>query len=464
MGSLAVELARAGVVVSGCDRAQVYDPIRSQLLGADISFAESWDLSHLKTFGPDLVVIGNVCTAKNPCVEWVTSRKIPHEHLASLVSKIAQELQTGKRLVVAGTHGKTSTAFLMRHLCQTAHLRTASFIGGVDADGHSGVTLVDAPDVFVVEGDEYDCAYFDKQPKFMYYGGDIAVLNACEMDHVDIYPSLDDMIRAYQKWLQVLAPSGDLWVNLLVKESAIWREALSKTLRPDTRLHVFGQAGKGSVKAEWSYQSKSPGHVAVFHALQKVAEHQDLVIPNSGFCQSVTAAYGIGVSLGIPLATISQAVNTFCGVARRFRVVRDRDFTVIDDFAHHPTAIQMNLDALRGLYPGRRLGMIFEPRSATSRRNVLYSQWLAAFKRSDVCGILPIFKGSAVSDPDPLRVEGLLEELSRVGIHALRGKSWEEFGDKLRGTVKPGDVWVIFSNGDTTELVKWFQAVTPSDL
>lgn len=451
MGGLALALHKLGCVVAGADRSEPYDPMKSALKQAQIPIATSWDEHHIESFRPDLVVIGNVCTPDNPMIQWTLNHQVPFEHMAKMAAAMASLGKTRHSVVVAGTHGKTTTALLLRHMFSSNGLRTGSFIGGFDANYVGGVWLHEEQDVFVFEGDEYDCAFFDKQPKLMYYGGHVSVLTSCEHDHVDIYPTMRDMVKAYGGWIEILPHRAKLWVSQSLYLSPTWQNQLSKCVRPDTQVYTYGPIG-GTFSSTVGYRVVGAGGMEIFQNKTSVAKHTSLRLSHEGFMQSVCVAYGIGHALGLKFDQIRAAVDSFPGVLRRFTPLRQEPFVLIDDFGHHPTAVGMNLHALRRLYPGHRLCVVFEPRSATSRRNILLSEWKHAFRLSDLVLLAPIYKGSSMKDLDSLNISEICTDMRREGKLGEMATSMADLQSKAVELVRKGDVWVLFSNGDLSAL------------
>jgi UDP-N-acetylmuramate: L-alanyl-gamma-D-glutamyl-meso-diaminopimelate ligase len=451
MGGVAIALKKMGIAVSGCDRSEPYDPMKTALRSADISISPRWDVEHLSAFQPDLVIVGNTCTPENLLVKWTLDQKIPFDHMAKFVGVLSRLGHTKHHIVVAGTHGKTTTSFLLKHVLQQGDIETGSFIGGFTQDNQGGVRLLDNQSAFVYEGDEYDCAFFDKQPKFMYYGGNIAILTACEHDHVDLYPTLQDMIRAYQNWLEILPPRATVWISETLFKSKVWNTLESK-LRRDIYLKTFGRV---TSNFEPTYNFKTvKSRYQISYKGKILAKHDIDNIHHEGMAQSVCVAYGVGEMLGLNPTIIQGAIESFPGVKRRNQLLRNDTITVIDDFAHHPTAVYMNLEALRRRYPGRRLCVVFEPRSATARRNILLDSWKIAFKLADLLFFAPLFKGSALKDPDSLNITELCTDKTRKDTYACATKDMPDLLAKIQTYVQRGDVWILFSNGDLSAVAE----------
>lgn len=453
MGGLALALQKMGYEVAGCDRTTPYDPMRSALEKANIPYVSTWNTTHIEKFQPDMVIVGNVCTADNPMVSWVITHKIPFEHMAKMVSALATLSGVRTNIVVAGTHGKTTTSFLLRHVCESAGLNTGSFIGGFEAGGRGGVILGSAHDVFVFEGDEYDCAYYDKQPKMMYYGGHLAVLTSCEHDHVDIYPTLDSMVQAYAGWLRTLPPQAQLWVSQTLYQSEVWSNQLASAIRKDTSVRTYGLQ-TASFSPDVGYRLTDTGELDILMQGEIIGKHPSPKQPHPGYYESVCVAYGVGQALRIAPVKLSAAIDSFPGVKRRFTLLRQDEITVIDDFAHHPTAVAMNLKALRVRYPHRRICAVFEPKSATSRRNILFSQWKVALGEADVALIAPIAQGSALKNTDSLNISEICADIRHRGRMGESAKDMADLQAKIIALARPGDVWIVFSNGDLSTVAQ----------
>ena len=367
MGNAALLARAAGHEVLGADQG-IYPPMSDVLAGAGITVHAGYDAGRLEKLGPDLVVIGNAMSRGNPEVEWLLDAgtlaftSLPaflHDHV----------LQGRRNLVVAGTHGKTTTTSLAAFLLRGAGLDPGYLIGGVPLDPPTGHHLGAAADPFVIEGDEYDSAFFDKTAKFLKYLPEIAVINNVEFDHADIYPDLDAVLLAFRRLVNLVPRTGLL---LLGADSP---HALGLAPRAVSPVRTFGLGPD----ADWrALGVEARDGVTRFDAHYQGALFGSFESPLLGVhnVRNALAAIAVGHHVGLTAHALADGLRRFRGVKRRLEVVGvARGVTVIDDFAHHPTAVHETLAALRTGYPGRRVWAVFEPRSASSCRRVFQADF-----------------------------------------------------------------------------------------
>ncbi|HEV3470427.1 MAG TPA: UDP-N-acetylmuramate:L-alanyl-gamma-D-glutamyl-meso-diaminopimelate ligase [Pyrinomonadaceae bacterium] len=442
MASLAGMLQARGHRVTGSDE-NVYPPMSTMLEGLGVPVAEGYRPEHLAP-APDCVVIGNALSRGNPEVEETLNRKLVYRSQAEVVK---EEFIRGRRsLVVAGTHGKTTTTSIATWVMECGGLRPSFLVGGVVQNFGTSFRVTDS-DYFVIEGDEYDTAFFDKGPKFMHYLPETAVVGNIEYDHADIYPDLEAVKTAFRRLMNLVPGNGRLVAGW---DSPVVREVVAEMgARLHTRLETFGtgeDAGWRAVDIDYS-----SGALTRFRVTRGGREWGEFETPLIGEfnvlnCLSVVAAAD---AWGLTREQIREGLATFKSVQRRMQVRgEERGVVVIDDFAHHPTAVRETLRALRARYPGRRLVAVFEPRSATSRLAVFQEAYAEAFDHADYVVLSTVFareKGSAYGRL--LDTEELTRDINARGRPAFCLDGADEIVRRLSAELRAGDVVAVMSNG-----------------
>ena len=443
MASLAGMLQARGHRVTGSDE-NVYPPMSTMLESLGIPVMQGYRPEHLSGPAPDCVVVGNAMSRGNAEVEETLSRRLVYRSQAEVVK---EEFIRGRRsLVVAGTHGKTTTTSIATWVMERGGLDPSFLVGGVVQNFGASFRVTDSP-YFVIEGDEYDTAYFDKGPKFMHYLPELAVVGNIEFDHADIYKDLDAVKLAFRRLMNLVPSNGRLiagWDSPAVREVV---ESFGGGLH--TRLETFG-TGEG---ARWRAADVDySGALTRFRVLREGEPWGEFETPLIGDfnvlnCLSVVIAAD---AWGVPRETIREALATFRSVKRRMQVRgEERGVTVIDDFAHHPTAVRETLRALGEKYKGRRLVAVFEPRSATSRLAVFQEEYAAAFDPADYVVLSSVFareKGSAhgrLLDTDELTAD----IAARRDRPALCLDGADPIVEHLAPVLREGDVVAVMSNG-----------------
>ena len=436
MSALAGLLRAAGHDVSGSDE-QVYPPASTLLAELGIPVRAGWDPARLD--GVDLVVCGNAVRQTNAEAQAAETRGLRTLSMPGALEEMF--LADRSPLVVAGTHGKTtSSAMLAWVLTQTG--RDPGFlVGGVPRELGRSFAL-GRPPWFVVEGDEYDSAYFDKEAKFLHYRPAMVLLNAIEFDHADIYRDVDHVKTAFRKLLALL-PAGAPLVAC-----GDFPHVLDVLPATRARVQRFGLGAEN----EWRITDLVDDGATRFAIRNGGATVCRVTLQVPG---GINARNALGVMLiaheaGVAWDDAAAALAKFRGVRRRQEVVGDANgVTVIDDFAHHPTAIAGTLAALRLRYPGRRLRAVFEPRSNTSRRRVFQAEFVSALAAADEAVLAAVF--TKASDPIPaddrLSPETIVDELASRGVPARTIDGVPAIRDYLIASARPGDVIAIMSNG-----------------
>jgi UDP-N-acetylmuramate: L-alanyl-gamma-D-glutamyl-meso-diaminopimelate ligase len=438
MATLAALLKRRGHDVRGSDQ-NVYPPMSDFLAAEAIAASSGYSAANI-TSDIDLVVVGNAISRGNPELEVVLERKIRY---CSLPEAIRDQFLWGARsIVVAGTHGKTTTTSLTGWLLADARLDPTVLVGGIAlnfGDEGSSYRLGQGRD-FVIEGDEYDSAFFDKTAKFLKYLPDVAVVNNIEYDHADIYPDLDAVRLAFRR-LDNLVPRNGLL--LLGADSPHALALRSAAVSP---VETFGLMDEATWQA---HDVRYQDGVTRFGVRRSGAPFAQVESPLLGVhnVRNALAAIAVATFVGVPATDVVNGLRRFAGIKRRLEIVGvRRGVTVLDDFAHHPTAVHETLAALRTGYPGRRLWAVFEPRSASSCRRVFQDAFAAAFDAADRVVIAGVFR-STLPEGERLSPEELVRDLRGRGLDA---RYVPEVDDIIRTIVdehREGDVVVLMSNG-----------------
>ena len=437
MGSLAGLLKEAGYTVWGTDEA-AYPPMSTRLREAGIPVLEGFDPAHLDP-APDLVIVGNACTPRHPEAAYAREKGLPQLSLPEALAHFF--LKDRRALVVAGTHGKTTTTGLLAHVFREAGLDPGFLVGGVMSNGNVNYHVGSGPH-FIVEGDEYDSAYFDKRPKFMHYGPTGAIITSMEFDHADIYDDWADYREAFRRFAGSVRNSGVLALYGDDNEVRVLDHFATAPVRyygiDDDDDHVTAtniRRGEGGQRFTLVVDGKPTTEV---------------FLPMSGKhnLRNALGVATIALHEGLTPDQVAYGMGTFLGMKRRQEVRGEADgVLVVDDFAHHPTAVRETVAAIRERWPERRLVAVFEPRSNSSRRKVFEEAYGEAFDGS----------GLAFLSAPPLRhndsADNFLDANALAANITGRGVPTEVYphADALLGplydAVRPGDVVLIMSNG-----------------
>jgi UDP-N-acetylmuramate: L-alanyl-gamma-D-glutamyl-meso-diaminopimelate ligase len=436
MGSLALLLKEKGFHVSGSDKG-IYPPMSDVLATNKIPVRQGFRKENLMP-RPDLVVVGNAIARGNEELEFVLDAGIP---FTSLPEILRLTFLGGKTpLVVTGTHGKTTTASMLAWALESLGASPSFFIGGVPLNFKSSARLGQG-NLFVIEGDEYDTAFFDKAPKFFHYRPGMLIINSIEYDHADIYPDLDAIMRQFRQLVNIVPANGFIAYNtncpnscdairqarcttesVGLEKEAVWRAANITTERERTRFDILYQDRHID-----SMKLSVPGHYNVLNCL---------------------AACSVLHHLAYPWEGIKSAMERFLGVERRMTLRGTvNDIRVYDDFAHHPTAIRLALEGIRARFPEARIWALFEPRSWTCCRNVHQNAMDRCFDPADAVVIADVYRRGQLADVEIYRPEETVAHLNEVGKTARFIPEADEIVDFVAPRLKPGDVVVIMSNG-----------------
>lgn len=436
MASLAGMLKQRGFRVTGSDAA-AYPPMSDFLASMGIPVAQPFAEKNLEP-APDLVVIGNAISRGNVELEHVLDRRTPFTSMAQLVY---DEFIRGKHsLVVAGTHGKTTTTSMLSWIFAQAGRDPSFLIGGIAENFGSSFAVTNGRE-FIIEGDEYDTVFYDKGPKFMHYFPDEVILTSVEFDHADIYANLDAVKTAFKRLINLVPKRGRViaWDG---HENVT--ECVAKAFCPVER-YGFKEGSHWQIR-DVRYESTATKW-RILRQRHPWAEFE-FALAGEYNVLNATAAAAIASAYGISTEQIVHALASFRSVKRRLEVRAEvHGITIIDDFAHHPTAIAQTLTAIRGRYPGRRLWAVLEPRSNTLRRNVFQHELAQSLALADQVVLASIFKSEAIPEHERLHLEDVLEDLKKLGRPARQFASADKIVEAIAPELRSGDVVAILSNG-----------------
>ena len=431
MGSVAAALQNRGYIVTGSDQ-NVYPPMSDFLIENGINVSVGHNENNIPD-NVDLVIIGNAMSRGNVEVESVLNRKIPYTSLPELIKRYF--LQGKRNIVITGTHGKTTTSSIIAHILNDNGLNPNLMIGGIPLDIGKGGRFTDS-DFFVIEGDEYDTAFFDKRSKFVHYMPEIVVVNNIEFDHADIFSNLEEIKLSFTRMLNIVPENGIVFVNgddpHAVEVTQICRAPVIKIGTNDECDYKIENLKLESSNSFFSLNGNS------------------YKLPMNGEFNVRNAAMAIAVSdfIKIDQNNVAQSLSSFSGIARRQELRGEiNGIKIIDDFGHHPTAIAATIKALKQRYPNSKIWAIFEPRSNTSRRNMLQSELQDSLSIADGVFISEVPNPEKVPDGELLDVESVVENLVSRGLQGFVGSSSDDIVNRLIPLTSSGDTIVVLSNG-----------------
>jgi UDP-N-acetylmuramate: L-alanyl-gamma-D-glutamyl-meso-diaminopimelate ligase len=440
MAPLAGMLREHGFRVTGSD-AGVYPPASTLLESLGISFYHEFDAAHLNPT-PDLVVIGNVIARGNPEVEEVMDRRIPYRSLPEILEEV---FLPGKHsIVVSGTHGKTTTTAMLAWIFHVGGKRPNFLVGGVAENFGKSYGLGGGAE-FILEGDEYETAFWDRGPKFFHYHPDDLIVTSVEYDHADIYPDFETYQLAFRRVVNLVPRRGRVIVWGDVEESGPGlRHAVEKAFCP---VETYGfRTGNDWVASEFKVDSEMM-HFRVAHRGKEFGEFS-LTATGKHNVLNAMAAMAVAHGRGIAASQIAEALATFRSVKRRMDVKGEvGGILVVDDFAHHPTAVRATIEAARSRWPGRRLWAIVEPRSNSMRRKVFQDALPQALALGDLVILGGVFRAQQLGDDNRLDPESVAASVRALGKDARVLADGQAIADYLGAEAKAGDLLLIMSNG-----------------
>ena len=443
MASLAGMLRERGHRVTGSDAA-AYPPMSDFLRDLGIPVAQPFDAKNLDP-APDLVVVGNAISRGNAELEHVLDQRIP---FCSLPQLLHHEFLRGKEvLVVAGTHGKTTTTSMLSWIFHSAGLDPSFLIGGIAENFGSSFHLGEGRH-FILEGDEYDTAFFDKGPKFLHYFPDAIILTSVEFDHADIYKDLEAVETAFKRLVTLIPRRGRIvgfdGARAEASESPSLERCLAKAFCPVER---YGRGARSNWKVTNLQLDSGRTTWSVTHNSRHWADFE-FALAGEYNVWNATAAAALASTCGVSKESIAEALKTFKSVKRRLEVkAQVNGITIIDDFAHHPTAIAETLKALRARYAGARLWAILEPRSNTLRRRILQTDLARSLAGAEQVIVARVFRSEAVPENERLELPALAAEIKQNGRPVRLLADADAIVETIAPELRSGDVVAILSNG-----------------
>lgn len=462
MASLAGLLKKKGYEVAGSDQ-DIYPPMSEMLKKLKIPVFKPYKAFHVKRYKPDIVVVGNAIGRGNPELEQVISNGQTYRSMSDILREEFIELDSPKlrrpqkSIVIAGTHGKTTTTALVSWILEYAELDPTVFVGGVIKNfppkasafrrasqtakllaGNSSFKLGTGKYI-VIEGDEYDTAFFDKGPKFWHYRPFVGLVNNIELDHVDIYKDLDAIKFAFGRFINLIPKNGLLVVSRENKNAydlaLKWAKSpvVSFGLKQGDYTAKNIEYGDGYISFDVHYN----GHLLSDIRTKLIGKYN---------ISNILGAIAIARFLKIPISKIKTAIETFEGVKRRQEIIGEKNgVVVIDDYAHHPTAVRETLDAVRERFHMKRIVCVFEPGSASSKRRIFEKQYIESFKHADIVYLYKPFKAQTLHKDEMFNGKYVSRIVRKNGVPAQNFQNINKLLFHLKQTVKPGDVIVIMS-------------------
>jgi len=441
MASLAGILKQEGYLVTGSDL-NIYPPMSGFLEGLSIEVLEGYKAGNLHP-APDLVIVGNVITKLNPEAVELARLGIPYLSLPQALQAFAMK---GKRsIVICGTHGKTTTTALIAWILENAGLDPGFMVGGIPRNFDQSFKLGAGPH-FVIEGDEYDTAFFDKGPKFLHYSPWLTVLTSIEFDHADIYKDLDHVRQSFQKLIGLIPSDGLLIANH--DDPVVMAEAK----RARCPLATYSLEDGGDWKASDIAVHEDFTYLRALNGESHVLEIKTPLYGRHNV-SNLLSTLPLSSFLGIETASLLRGLETFHGVKRRQEIKGEaKGVLVLDDFAHHPTAVRETIQAVKEKYRHRRLVAVFEPRSNSSRRNVFQEQYAVSFDRADLIMIPEPPMTEKIPKEQRFSSLGLVEDLNSRGLKASYFSNTDLLLEGVLRLSRAGDVVLFMSNGSFDNL------------
>jgi len=430
MGSVAAAMRDRGFQVTGQDD-KVYPPMSTFLASKGVTITTGYDPADIPS--ADVIVVGNAMTRGNPAVEAVLNRKLPY---LSLPETLKQFFLRGRHnLVVTGTHGKTTTTSLLAWIFESAGRAPGYLIGGIPANLGQGASLRESK-YFIIEGDEYDTAFFDKRSKFIHYLPELVIVNNIEFDHADIYRDLDEIKTSFRRLLNIVPSEGMVLLN---GDDPNCLDVAKTCPAPIVEVGFSANAGN---------QIRNVAHGADGSSFELFGEKFEIPLSGDFNIRNAAMAASAAHYYGISPEEIRRALASFQGIKRRQEVRGTvRGITVIDDFGHHPTAIRETLSGLRAKYGRARLWAIFEPRSNTTRRAVFQNELPSAFAEADGVFIARVARLDQLPENERLNPEKVVSDIAGSGRPAFYEPTADDIVSRLAPLAAEGDVVVVFSNG-----------------
>ncbi|MDC0946369.1 UDP-N-acetylmuramate:L-alanyl-gamma-D-glutamyl-meso-diaminopimelate ligase [Nitrospinaceae bacterium] len=434
MAALAGLLKKTGHNVTGSD-AKIYPPMSTLLSNAGIKIFPGYKKENISK-DIDLVIVGNAVSKKNEEVQAVLDAGISYTSFPAALSHFF--LEGRKSLVVTGTHGKTTTTSLLSWVLESAQRKPGFMVGGwlKNFDTNHQVPV---GDYFVTEGDEYDSAFFDKGPKFLHYRPDASILTSIEFDHADIFSDLDQIKQVFRDYVKLI-----VGIILVKSDDENIRNVLPSA---SCKVETYGFDEKADWRIEDYRFEKGCGHFSLSFKKKKQADFELAMIGRHNV-ENAAAVAALCLNLGLTADEINVGFQTFKGIKRRQEIVGEKSgVTVIDDFAHHPTAIDLTVNAVKEAYPGQRIWAIFEPRSATSRRKVFEDSFPKSFLKADRVIFAGLFAPEKIKDEERLDVQAVIASINNMGGVAEYIPQVDDIVEFITKNAKSDDVILVMSSG-----------------
>ena len=436
MGTLAGMLKQKGFSVSGSDE-NVYPPMSDMLKNWGINIHSGFNAENIGN--PDLVIIGNAISRGNPEAEHVLNLKVPYASMAQALYDFF--LKEKEIISISGTHGKTTTTALLSHILITAGEDPSFLIGGVSKNYNTNFGIGRGR-YFVIEGDEYDSAFFEKIPKFILYRPHHLILTSLEFDHADIYKNIDEIALWFRRLVNIIPSNGNIVYS---GEYSLLKEISSKSL---SKRYTFGKSG-----SDFNYELINCSEKSCIIKIRS-GGFGDIILESGIFgdfnFQNITSAVSMALLLGIKVKDIQLAIQSFAGVRRRQELIFDNGMIKIyEDFAHHPTAIRGVIDEIRKIHPDSVIWAIYEPRSATSRRNVLQDELVNSFGHADKIIIKKPYRLDAIPASERIDIESIAKIITSKGLDIITTDSTEEIINCVVESIDSSNrnIIIIMSNG-----------------
>ena len=434
MAALAGLLKKAGHNVTGSD-ANIYPPMSTLLSNAGIKIFPGYKKENISK-DIDLVIVGNAVSKKNEEVQAVLDAGISYTSFPAALSQFF--LEGRKSLVVTGTHGKTTTTSLLSWVLESAQRKPGFMVGGwlKNFDTNHQVPV---GDYFVTEGDEYDSAFFDKGPKFLHYRPDASILTGIEFDHADIFSDLDQIKQVFRDYVKLIKG-----IILVKSDDENIRNVLPSA---SCKVETYGFDEKADWRIEDYRFEKGCGHFSLSFKNKKQADFQLAMIGRHNV-ENAAAVAALCLNLGLTADEINVGFQTFKGIKRRQEIVGEKSgVTVIDDFAHHPTAIDLTINAVKEAYLGQRVWAVFEPRSATSRRKVFEDSFPKSFLKADRVIFAGLFAPEKIKNEERLDVQAVIASINNMGGVAEYIPQVDDIVEFITKNAKSEDVILVMSSG-----------------
>jgi len=434
MAALAGLLKKAGHNVTGSD-ANIYPPMSTLLNDAGIKIFPGYKKENISN-DIDLIIVGNAVSKTNEEVQAVLDADISYTSFPAALSQFF--LEGRKSLVVTGTHGKTTTTSLLSWVLESAQRKPGFMVGGWLRNFDTN-HQVPVGDYFVTEGDEYDSAFFDKGPKFLHYRPDASILTSLEFDHADIFSDLYHIKQVFRDYIKLVKD-----IILVKSDDENIRDILPSA---SCRVESYGFDEKADWRIEDYRFEKGCGHFSLSFKNKKQADFQLAMIGRHNV-ENAAAVAALCFSLGLTADEINFGFQSFKGIKRRQEIVGEKNgITIIDDFAHHPTAIDLTIDAVKEAYPGQRVWAVFEPRSATSRRKVFEDSFPKSFLKADRVIFAGLFAPEKIKDEERLDVQAVIASIQKMGGVADHIPQVDDIVEFIKTNAKPDDVILVMSSG-----------------